>query len=183
MNNLEVILESIINEGIKEKDQILDDANNKAREILENSENDAKAIAQKILDTAKKEAKTIGENEAVSTKRKARDIEIAAKNQVVDEIVEKLIENLRNIDQISYVTFVEKTLEKLNIGEGEILLSEKHKDTFKNDSIRGLKISDETCEDGFVVRNGKIEYDNRFSSIIKYNIDDIRKQISDEIFK
>ena len=74
------------------------------------------------------------------------------------------------------------TLKKAGISNGELILSETYKDALKDADFGNLKVSDQTVEDGFVVKSGKIEYDNRFSSIIKYNIDDIRKQISDEIF-
>lgn len=185
MNNLDVILESIINEGNKESQSILDDANKKASHIISEAKSEAEDQAKKIIAAAEKEAQGIRANEAVSGQRQSRDIEIAAKNKVVDEIVEALIENLKKIDTGSYTKYVENTLKKSQMKSGEILLSEGKKDLLKDHNFAnlGLKVSDETVEDGFVVRSGKIEYDNRFSSIIKYNIDDIRKQISDSIFK
>ncbi|MBP2069244.1 V-type ATP synthase subunit E [Anaerococcus nagyae] len=183
MNNLEVILESIINEGNTESQKILDEANAKANEIINEKRNEADKRAREIIESAKKEAETIRKNETVSTERQSRDIEINAKNQVIDKVVDELLENLKNLDSDSYKRYVENTLNKSNIINGEILLSKKHKDALKNENFKGLKVSDDTVEDGFVVKSGKIEYDNRFSSIIKYNIDNIRKQISDEIFK
>lgn len=183
MNNLEVILESIINEGNTESQKILDEANAKANEIINEKRNEADKRAREIIESAKKEAETIRKNETVSTERQSRDIEINAKNQVIDKVVDELLENLKNLDADSYKRYVENTLNKSNIINGEILLSKNHKDALKNEDFKDLKVSDDTVEDGFVVKSGKIEYDNRFSSIIKYNIDNIRKQISDEIFK
>lgn len=182
MNNLEVILESIISEGKTESQNILDDANAKAYEIVNAKKSEADKKAAEILASAQKEAETIIKNEEVSANRESRDIEIAAKNKVIDEIVDALLENLKNLDSNSYKTFIDNTLKKSGISNGELILSDGHKDALKNADFGGLKVSDETVEDGFVVKSGKIEYDNRFSSIIKYNIDDIRKQISDEIF-
>ncbi|BFL73190.1 V-type ATP synthase subunit E [Anaerococcus nagyae] len=183
MNNLEVILESIINEGNTESQKILDEANAKANEIINEKRNEADKRAREIIESAKKEAETIRKNETVSTERQSRDIEINAKNQVIDKVVDDLLENLKNLDADSYKRYVKNTLNKSNIINGEILLSKNHKDALKNENFKDLKVSDDTVEDGFVVKSGKIEYDNRFSSIIKYNIDNIRKQISDEIFK
>lgn len=182
MNNLEVILESIISEGKTESQNILDDANAKAYEIVNAKKSEADKKAAEILSSAQKEAETIIKNEEVSANRESRDIEIAAKNKVIDEIVDALLENLKNLDSNSYKTFIDNTLKKSGVSNGELILSDGHKDALKNADFGGLKVSDETVEDGFVVKSGKIEYDNRFSSIIKYNIDDIRKQISDEIF-
>lgn len=182
MNNLEVILESIIKEGNQESQQILDQARKKADAIIAQSTNEADDKAIEIIENAKKEASNITKNEAVSAQRQSRDIEIEAKNSVVDDIIDKLLENLSKLDTESYKKFVENTLAKSNITKGEILLAKNHKDALKNADFNGLSVADQTVEDGFVIRSGKIEYDNRFSSIVKYNIDDIRKQISDEIF-
>lgn len=183
MNNLEVILESIISEGNTESKQILDDANYRAADIVGESRKEAEKRAREIIDSANKEAKTLITNEKTSTNRQSRDIEISAKNEVIDDLVGKLIDNLKNLDKDTYIRFVENTLEKSKITNGELLLAKNLKDQVKDHNFGGLSVSDETVEDGFVVRSGKIEYDNRFSSIVKYNIDDIRKQISEEIFK
>ena len=183
MNNLEVILESIISEGNTKRDQILRDAKEEADKIIYKSKNEAEVKAREIVDKANREAQSILKNESVSAKRESRDIEISAKNKVIDKIVEKLLENLKNIDNDSYKNFVLNTLKNSDIKSGDLILAEKYKDALKNEDFNGFNISDESVEDGFVVKSGKIEYDNRFSSIIKYNIDDIRKQISSEIFK
>lgn len=182
MNNLEVILESIISEGNNESQKILDEANTRASEIMSARRREADKKAREIVESAQREAETIKKNEIVSTERQSRDIEINAKNEVIDGIVDELLENLKNLDNNSYKKYVENTLSKSNITNGEILLSKNHKDALKNEDFKGFKVSDETVDDGFVVKIGKIEYDNRFSSLLKYNIDDIRKQISDEIF-
>lgn len=123
MNNLEVILESIINEGNTESQKILDEANAKANEIINEKRNEADKRAREIIESAKKEAETIRKNETVSTERQSRDIEINAKNQVIDKVVDELLENLKNLDSDSYKRYVENTLNKSNIINGEILLS------------------------------------------------------------
>ena len=183
MNNLEVILESIISEGNKESQTIIDEAKAKRDEIVNEAKTRAESEASDIIAKAKTEASTIVENEAISSNRQSRDIEITAKNELIDDIVGDLLENLKNLDNKTYKKFVTNTLAKSKITSGELLLSKNHKDAITDNEIAGLKVSDDTVEDGFVVRSGKIEYDNRFSSILKYNIDDIRKQISSEIFK
>lgn len=183
MNNLEVILESIINEGNTKRDQILREAQEKADEIIYQSKNEAEIKAREIIDKANREAETILANENISAKRESRDIEISAKNKVIDQIVDKLLENLKNIDESSYKNFVLNTIKKSDIKSGDLLLAKNYRDALKNEDFHGFTVADESVEDGFVIKSGKIEYDNRFSSIIKYNIDDIRKQISSEIFK
>lgn len=183
MNNLEVILESILSEGNSQKEEILDQAKEKADQILSQQVEEANKKSTEIIESAKRQAKSILANEAVSAKRQSRDIEIDAKNKVIDGVVDKLLDKLANLDKDTYMDYVNNTLAKSDVKSGEILLAKNLRDALKDEDFKGFTLAEDTVEDGFVIRSGKIEYDNRFSSILKYNIDDIRKEISDEIFK
>ena len=183
MNNLDLILQSIKDKASTEENQILDAAKEEAKNILENSSNEAKAEAEKITKDAQKEAELISSNEKVSAKREARDIVISGKNQVIDEVIEKLQKNLKAMDKDSYKKFVLNTIKKSGIEKGEILLQENLKDSLTEADLKGFTLSDESVDEGFIIRDGLIEYDNRFSSLIKYKIDDIKKEISDSLFK
>ena len=147
MNNLEVILESIVSEGNAESQKILDQANNNANDIITEKKMEADKKARDIVESAKSEAETIKKNEAVSTERQSRDIEINAKNEVIDGVVDELLENLKNLDIDNYKRYIENTLKKSNIKNGELLLSKNHKDALKNEDFNGLKVSEDTVED------------------------------------
>lgn len=183
MDNLELILQSIREKAEKEENQILEKSQEEAKTILEDMETKAKKEADKILADAKKEADLTLSNEKVSAKREARDIIISGKNSVIEEVMDKLLVSLKSMDQTSYKNYVLNTLKNSKIEKGEILLEDRFKDLFSPVDLGNLKISDETVDEGFIVRDGKIEYDNRFSSLIKYKSDDIKKQISDILFK
>lgn len=183
MDNLELILQSIREKAEKEENQILEKSQEEAKTILEDMETKAKKEADKILADAKKEADLTLSNEKVSAKREARDIIISGKNSAIESVLDKLLANLKSMDEASYKNYVLNTLKNSNIEKGEILLEDRFKDSLSLVDLRNLKISDETVDEGFIVRDGKIEYDNRFSSLIKYKSDDIKKQISDILFK
>ena len=183
MDNLELILQSIREKAEKEENQILEKSQEEAKTILEDMETKAKKEADKILADAKKEADLTLSNEKVSAKREARDIIISGKNSAIESVLDKLLANLKSMDEASYKNYVLNTLKNSNIEKGEILLEDRFKDSLSLADLGNLKISDETVDEGFIVRDGKIEYDNRFSSLIKYKSDDIKKQISDILFK
>lgn len=183
MDNLELILQSIREKAEKEENQILEKSQKEAKTILEDMETKAKKEADKILADAKKEADLTLSNEKVSAKREARDIIISGKNSAIESVLDKLLANLKSMDEASYKNYVLNTLKNSKIEKGEILLEDRFKDSFSLADLGNLKISDETVDEGFIVRDGKIEYDNRFSSLIKYKSDDIKKQISDILFK
>lgn len=54
---------------------------------------------------------------------------------------------------------------------------------FKEEDFNGLKVSNESVEGGFVVKNGKISYDNTYKSLVNFEKDSLEKIIVDEIFK
>lgn len=183
MNNLDVILENIINKAKEEETRILDKAKRSGKESLDKKVESAQSEAKKIIDQAKKEKDLILENEKVSAQRQARDINISAKNKVIDEILKKLEDALNNMDNDTYKKFVLNALKDANILDGEILLEKNRKDIFSKEDLNNLKISEESCDHGFIIRKENIEYDNSFESLIKDNKDELRKEISDKIFK
>ena len=53
---------------------------------------------------------------------------------------------------------------------------------FNSSELKGLSVSNETTDDGFIIKDGNVTYDNSFSSIIDYERDEIKKIISDALF-
>ncbi|MDO5047075.1 MAG: V-type ATP synthase subunit E [Anaerococcus sp.] len=185
MNNLDLILESIIGKGKEEEAEILKKAQDQASKIKEESLKEANERAKNIIEDANKESTSIIENEKVSAQRQARDIKIAAKNDLIDELIERLIEELKEMDENSYKKFIRNSLENYGDIKGLLILQHDMKAAISPSDITNpkIKISEEGIDEGFIIKDGDVIYDNRFSSLIRYNIDDIKKQISDSLFK
>ena len=183
MNNLDLLLDRIKEDGKKEADHILSNGQKRKKEIIKESEEKAQKEVSQIIENAQKEAKRIKENSKVTANRQARDIKIEAKNQVVEEVLEKLIEKLEKLGPNSYKDFVLNRLKDSKIEKGEILLQKDMKFHFKEEDFNGLKVSNESVECGFVVKNGKISYDNTYKSLVNFEKDSLEKIIVDEIFK
>ena len=182
MNNLDLILESIKNKAEEEKNQILDKAKEEADEIVRQASDKAEKEAKVILENAKKESDLTLSNEELSSSRKARDIKIAAKNDLINQVIDKLLKNLKNLDGDSYKKFVLNRLKDFDAKNGEIILKEGMKDAFSLEELKGLTISEEVTDDGFLIKDGSVTYDNSFTSIIDYEKDEIKKIISDALF-
>lgn len=183
MNNIDLILDSIKNDAKKEADDILSNAKKEAEELIKNKEEEAIRKAEKILEKAKKEASLLLENSKTTANREARDIKINAQNKVVSEALERLKEKLKSLNDQDYKKYVLNSLKNMKISNAEILLQEDKKNVLEESELKGLKISSDTVDEGFVVRRGKIEYDNRFTSLVDYNKDLYEKNVMDEIFK
>lgn len=182
MNNLDLILESIKNKAEEEKNQILDKAKKEADGLVEEATQKAEKEAKVIIENAQKESDLTLSNEELSSSRKARDIKIAAKNDLINQVIDKLLTKLNNLDKDSYKKFVLNRLKDFDAKGGEIILKEGMKDAFDPQELKGLTISEKTTNDGFMIKDGSVTYDNSFSSIIDYEKDEIKKIISDALF-
>ena len=182
MNNLDLILESIKNKAEEEKNQILDKAKEEADGLVEEATQKAEKEAKVIIENAQKESELTLSNEELSSSRKARDIIIAAKNDLINQVIDKLLTKLNNLDKDSYKKFVLNRLKDFDAKGGEIILKEGMKDAFDPQELKGLTISEKTTNDGFMIKDGNVSYDNSFSSIIDYEKDEIKKIISDALF-
>ena len=98
-------------------------------------------------------------------------------------VLYELIEKLEKLGPNSYKDFVLNRLKDSKIEKGEILLQKDMKFHFKEEDFNGLKVSNESVEGGFVVKNGKISYDNTYKSLVNFEKDSLEKIIVDEIFK
>lgn len=182
MNNLDLILESIKNKAEEEKNQILDKAKAEADELVKEANKKAESEAKVILDNAKKESELTLSNEKLSSSRKARDIKIKAKNELINEVMGKVLKELKNLDRPAYKRFVLNRLNEFPHSNAEIILKEGMEYAFNSSELKGLNVSNETTDDGFIIRDGNVTYDNSFSSIIDYEKDEIKKIISDTLF-
>lgn len=182
MNNLDLILESIKNKAEEEKNQILDKAKAEADELVKEANKKAEAESKVILDNAKKESELTLSNEKLSSSRKARDIKIKAKNELINEVMGKVLKELKNLDRPAYKRFVLNRLNEFPHSNAEIILKEGMEYAFNSSELKGLNVSNETTDDGFIIRDGNVTYDNSFSSIIDYEKDEIKKIISDTLF-
>ena len=183
MNNIDLILDSIKEDAENEAQDILSKAKKEGQELIEDRKKEAEKKAQAIILAAENQADLYKKNSEITANRQARDIKITAQNDVVKAILEKLKEKLKTISDKDYKKYVLKSLENIKAKDGQILLQEGKKELFKADELKGYKISSESVEEGFVVKSGKIEYDNRFSSLIDYKKDEFERQIIEEIFK
>lgn len=183
MNNINLILDSIKEDAKTEANDILSKAKEQGQEIIKSKEEDAKKEAEDMILSAQNQAELLIKNSEITANREARDIKIKAQNDVVTSVLEGLKEKLKNISDQNYKKYVLNSLKKMDVKNSEILLQDGKKDLFTQVDLNNLKISEETVEEGFVVRKGKIEYDSRFSSLIDYKKDELERQVIEKIFK
>ena len=182
MSNLDKLVAEILQQAQKEANRMLTKAKTENAEFSEKENKKIQREIDIIEQKSKEEAISLKERILSNANLKSRDMILQAKEELVDRILEKALERLKNIDKDSYLEFVENTLKKLNISENaEIILSRKMKNIL-GDEIFGYKVSDVVVESGCSIKDGKVVFNNEFSNLLEFNKEDLEKEILKKIF-
>ena len=137
MSNLDNLVAEILQQAKKEANRILTKAK---AENLEFTEKENKKIQREVdilEQKSKEEAISLKERILSNANLKSRDMILQAKEELVDKVLEKALERLKNIDKDSYLDFIENTLKNLNVSNNtEIILTKKMKEIL-GDEILG----------------------------------------------
>ena len=182
MSNLDNLVAEILQQAQKEANRIL--TKTKA-ENLEFTEKENKKIQREVdilEQKSKEEAISLKERIVSNASLKSRDMILQAKEELVDRVLEKALERLKNIDKNGYLEFVENVLKSLKISKNaEIILTRKMKEEF-GDEIFGYRVSDDVVESGCSIKDGKVVFNNEFSNLLEFNKEDLEKEILKKIF-
>ena len=182
MSNLDKLVAEILQQAQKEANRMLTKAKTENSEFSEKENKKIQREIDIIEQKSKEEAISLKERIVSNANLKSRDMILQAKEELVDRILEKALERLKNIDKDSYLEFVENTLKKLNISENaEIILSRKMKNIL-GDEIFGYKVSDVVVESGCSIKDGKVVFNNEFSNLLEFNKEDLEREILKKIF-
>ena len=114
---------------------------------------------------------------------KSRDMILQAKEELADDILEKVLERLKNIDTKKYLKFVENILKNLNLSKNAEVMVSKDMKLALGDKILDYKISDQTVESGCSIKDGNLIYNNEFSNLIELNREELEREILNKIFE
>ena len=182
MSSLDNLVAEILEQAKKEASRMLTKAKAENLEFFEKENKKIQREVDTIEQKSKEEAISLKERILSNANLKSRDMILQAKEELVDKILEKALERLQNIDENSYLEFVENTLKKLNISENaEIILSRKMKNIL-GDEIFGYKVSDDVVESGCSIKDGKVVFNNEFSNLLEFNKEDLEREILKKIF-
>ena len=183
MSNLDKLVAEILQQAQKEANRMLTKAKT---ENLEFSEKENKKIQKEvdtINDKAAEEAQALKERVISNANLKSRDMILQAKEELADDILEKVLERLKNIDTKKYLKFVENILKKLNLSKNAEVMVSKDMKLALGDKILDYKISDQTVESGCSIKDGNLIYNNEFSNLIEFNREELEREILNKIFE
>ncbi|MCY7007814.1 V-type ATP synthase subunit E [Fusobacterium simiae] len=182
MSNLDNLVAEILQQAQKEANRIL--TKTKA-ENLEFTEKENKKIQREvdvIEQKSKEEAISLKERILSNANLKSRDMILQAKEELVNEVLSRVLERLKKIDSDSYLNFVGNTLKSLNISKNAKVILTKEMKEVAGDEVFGYKVSDDTVESGCSIKDGNVIYNNEFSNLLEFNKEDLEREILKKIF-
>lgn len=193
MSNLDNLTSKILKDCEAESEQIIENANAKAYEIMQENINFAEKEKEKILANAKIEAKKTAERIILGKKLEIRDNHLLAKQEVVDRVFDYALKKLNNMSKDEYWKFVCNNLRAMDTDGEEIIFPSKYNITnieelnafLKSKGKKGnLKLysGDRDMNGGFILIKGGIENNYTFESLIQYYRYELESDIIGSLF-
>ena len=183
MSNLDNLIAEILQQAQKEANRMLTKAKTENSEFSEKENKKVQKEVEAINDKAEEEAQALKERVISNANLKSRDMILQAKEELVDDILERVLERLKNIDAKKYLKFVENILKNLNLSKNAEVIVSKDMRLALGDKILDYKISDQTVESGCSIKDGNLIYNNEFSNLIEFNREELEREILNKIFE
>ena len=183
MSNLDKLVAEILQQAQKEANRMLTKAKTENSEFSEKENKKIQKEVDAINDKAQEEAQALKERVISNANLKSRDMILQAKEELADDILEKVLEKLKNIDSKKYLKFVENILKNLNLSKNAEVMVSKDMKLALGDKILDYKISDQTVESGCSIKDGNLIYNNEFSNLIEFNREELEREILNKIFE
>jgi V/A-type H+-transporting ATPase subunit E len=178
-------------------DKIIADANAEAQKIESAARAEAEKTVAAAMAKAEKESlrmENIGKDEADKTaakeissaQMKAKQMILAAKQKCIEKTVEEAKKQLKELSDAEYkVVILNMIVAAKAEKDSEVILSKEDKEAFGKDIEKlGFTVSEETrpIDGGFVIKNGDIEYNYSFESIISVEKEEIDQAAAKILF-
>lgn len=183
MSNLDNLVAEILQQAQKEANRMLTKAKTENSEFSQKENKKVQKEVEAINDKAAEEAQALKERVISNANLKSRDMILQAKEELADDILERVLERLKNIDTKKYLKFVENILKNLNLSKNAEVIVSKDMRLALGDKILDYRISDQTVESGCSIKDGNLIYNNEFSNLIEFNREELEREILNKIFE
>ena len=193
MNGIETIIQRLNTDAKAETDALLDKARQDAAAITTRCQAQAD---KETADLAARNQRAAAEREerlVSAAQMEARKTILAAKQAVMEEVYAKALEKLRSLPQDRAVEVLASLLnEAAPQGKGEVLFSAQDRETVGRAAVDAanaqnggqLTLSGETANipGGFILRNGSIEVNCAYDTLIRLQKTETAGQVARQLF-
>lgn len=174
--------------------KILNDAKEKATEIIKIAEEKAtekynqgmeKFNSQKISleKSAERERELTVERIKSSASLKARNEKLAAKQTVIDKVINKLKDQLVNMNEEEYINYLRNNIDFSSFNENTKLIVKKEYFNKVTETFPLIKVAgDEFVNSGFIIEENGIQKNYTFEVKLEFMRDELEVEISKLLF-
>jgi len=198
MAGIESIIWRIENDAKEKARQILDNANERAQEILKKAEGEARAMTNDILSKSETEALEVKRRIFMAAELDMRKELLAAKQEMIEEAFEEAMCRIQAMDISTYQAYIKRWLLATDLdGEVQIIISDSDKERITPEFIadvnselkmRGsnlvLHLSDEhrDIRGGFILNKGDIEINSSIEALMRASRDELEPEVAHVMF-
>lgn len=186
MNDGKIIIDKIIAEAEKVAEATLKQAQKEVDSILKAGKDKAEKEADALERNAQAEAEKVKSKEISGAEMQAKKAILEQKQTILADVIAEAEKRLLSLEDAEYAKVIGGMLAKLDKSLGtEIIVSPKDAArlaaTVKEN---GFDLSEKTADisGGFIVKNGDIEYNYSFESIITVEKEAIRQTAAQILF-
>lgn len=196
MSGLDNIVKKIKSNSRDEIELIKKDAESYRASVLAEAKKETDKEIKNILDQAKRDQDLFEEKVVSNGEFKQRNALLKAKGEVIDEVISRALDELKNQDTDSYFATVLNVLKgNVQDKDGKICFSKKDLDRIPSDfeakasdiaKEKGgsLTVDNEPADiaDGFILKYGDIEENCTFDAIFEAKRDELRDLVNKNLF-
>ncbi|WP_313525372.1 V-type ATP synthase subunit E [Anaerotignum sp.] len=186
MNDGKIIIDKIIEKAEAEAKAIIDKANLDVEAILKAAEEKAKRESDVLKKKAEEEAEKVKAKAISGAQLQGKIALLREKQSILEDIIAEAKKRLQTLPDAQYAETVGVMLAKIDKENGtEIIISEGDRERLATViENNGFSLSKESREldGGFIVKNGDIEYNYTFESIITVEQEEIRQIAAQILF-
>lgn len=198
MSNVKNLTVKILEEAKQKESEILTYAENEKERILQHKVKEAEESKRVIIQKAQEEAKAKKERIISNTTLKIRNEKLEAKQKIMNEVFDKALEELCNMNASNLKNFIKHSILNLNIeGDETLILNEDGKTKIDTDFINeinnvliarnnkgeiSIKEENGTFKGGFILEKNGVEINNTFEALVYSMKDELEFEVSTALF-
>ena len=184
MSNLDNLTQKILEDAKNRASEIVEAAEKRNSHIINHRVKEANERREKILEKAAAEAEMLKDRVISSAELKIRDEKLSAKQEVMDTVFQMAKDKLSKLDQKEYLGFVVSSLKEIDAeGKPSLLVQKEKAQQLKELSDKVVLVEDESVGAGFILKYGDIIYNYTFDALVEEIREDLEGEIVQKLFE
>lgn len=196
MSNINNLTNKIIEDAKLTAKKLVDEAEIKRKNEIDKKISEAKGERNLIISRAKDEAKIMGERIISNAQLQVRNMKLASKGQVIDDVFNKALVKLNSLSDMELLKFMKESILSLDLDGDEKVIVDKNNKAVTAEFImeinEALKAKgklgsltlgyDENINGGYLIIKNGIEINNTFESLIKSLRSELETEVASALF-